>query len=997
MKDASTPCTWLHSWLHSGLHPGLHPGPCSGPNPARLSASALLGSLVLGLAVGGFPRALSAEPVLQAARGSVVDVSKLVISQEPAVRKSNEVAVVRKALARRRLRQSPAKVALARPVAKPLAKPLAKPAARQGKAQARAVALVAAAGQGAAAEEKDPNSTNLLLPESSDLNRILEKATEFFAKDRWEDGIEFIQGLLEGTAKVEIGPDHLNDPRYSVYSGDSRLYIPFTEFCQDLLASLPPEGLEVYRGLTDGRAGEAFDKAAAQLDQTRLEELSRLYFATSYGPKILSLLADLATLHGDLPKAIHLRDRLLRSYPDLDASVAEALRLRQLQAFALMGDLAAFEDDYREMRMMAPDSRYRVAGDLVPLDKLPDLPAFHIREASLLNEAENTPRTLGNAEGMDLTHLVPMWDFRFTDPDPYSLRRKNTNSRTTFWMGGQGAMYVPGNKDARPGIFGTAFGPGHERRLAVKDHESLVILDMLSGIPVARDPDGGHKKKGPRVSNNNRNQLRVRLPSNDYAQQKVGIVDGDLYLTVKNKVSTGRTNTFPFRNQLERYLPADGSWEVLSEASPTKGMGPVYYEGPPVGYGEWLYAPVRKKKTYGLAKLRRSDGKLESVVTIHSGGSRYLRPPAVSPVRVGHQIIQLTNAGCVASFSLPNLELRWLRRYETWMRLQSPPRVIRSNTRRMWSGIRTEKLRFWDPVDPIVVGDKIVLAPVDADTLICLDVQSGTLEWILPRSEKKGRKVRFKQILGPAEGRIYLIGDHIQCVDVPSGKRMWEAEIGSGAVYQAIGDKVEGLGTLVGNKILLPLASGKVAVFATEDGQFEQLLVLPALRLGEEGVEAPFNLQVDGPVLLALSEVRVAAFTVPESLLASARDDLDRVDRLLVSGRGEAARQLLGNLLVAKKLNGEEAVRGRELYIRLAGETSHALKKEKKLDKALTLLDDAEAKLGASRDKPIPEFVLYRIELLQGSGRNKELRDMREVLAGIDVDAKKGASPEGGK
>ena len=181
MKDASTPCTWLH--------PGSSPGPCpghyAGPYPARLSAFALLGGLVLGLAVGGFPRALSAEPVLQAARGSVVDVSKLVISQEPAARKSNEVAVVRKSLNRRRLQQKPAKVALAKPAAKPAVKPLAK----QGKAQARAVALAAATGQGPAAEEKDPNSTNLLLPESSDLNRILEKATEFFAKDRWEDEI----------------------------------------------------------------------------------------------------------------------------------------------------------------------------------------------------------------------------------------------------------------------------------------------------------------------------------------------------------------------------------------------------------------------------------------------------------------------------------------------------------------------------------------------------------------------------------------------------------------------------------------------------------------------------------------------------------------------------------------------------------------------------------------------------------------------------------------
>ncbi len=961
-------------------------------------------------------------PVSGCVQGKVIDVRDLVISVEstsrsedpvfetpgaaepdlsapPAPKPAHRIAPKAVRPKAKKVKVSPKAFSVSR-----LSKVSAKgPGLWQGRRRLGVAAAVARPG-GQDAEEKDPNSSNLLLPESSDLNRILEKATEFFSTEpaRWEDGIEFIQGLLEDTAQVEIGPDHLNDPRYSVYSGDSRLYIPFTEYCQGLLASLPPEGLEVYRGLTDGRAGTAFRKAAAEMDVTRLQELSRVYFATSYGPKILSLLADLATLQGNLPKAVFLRARLLDTYPDLSEADTSALLLRQLQAHALLGDLTSFEDTLQRMRSLAPDAEYRVAGELVPLDELPELPEFHIRESNILTELENAPRTAGNTEGMDLTHLVPMWDFRFFDGDPYHLRKKKSTNRNSFWMGGRGAMYVPKAKDARPGIFGTAFDARRGRRFAIKDHENLVILDMLSGIPVARDPDESHKKRGP-SSTSNRNQLRVRLPANDYAQQKVGLVDGDLYLTIKNRVGTGRGSFFPYTNRLMRYRPGQESWEVLSQASPTSAAEKVYYEGPPIGYGDWLYAPIRKKKSYGLAKLRESDGKLLSVVTVHSGGSRYLRPPAVTPIRIGHQILHLTNAGCVASFSLPNLELRWLRRYETWMRLQPPPRVRPSNTR-MWSGVRVEGLRFWDPVDPIVVGDKIVVAPVDADTLLCLDIQSGEMEWILPRSEKSTRGVQFKQVLGPLEGRIYLIGNHIQCVDVPSGKRMWEVEIEGGAVFGSIGSKVEGLGTLVGDQILLPLKSGKVAVFATQDGHFERLLDLPTLRVGEKGIEAPFNLQVDGPVLLALSEIRVAAFTVPSSLLAGAGDDLDRVDRLLVSGQGAAARNLLGDLLVAQTLSDPEAAAGRKLYIRLTGEVCRQIKGDRKpgtteaaaLDQALAILDEADKRLGATAAHPIPEFLLFRINLLMGSGRNKELRDMREILAGIDVDKQETHAPDAG-
>ena len=64
---------------------------------------------------------------------------------------------------------------------------------------------------------------------------------------------------------------------------------------------------------------------------------------------------------------------------------------------------------------------------------------------------------------------------------------------------------------------------------------------------------------------------------------------------------------------------------------------------------------------------------------------------------------------------------------------------------------------------------------------------------------------------------------------------------------------------------------------------------------------------------------------------------------------------------------------------------------------AQELLSQAEKQLGATKDQPIPEFILFRINLFEGTGRNKELREMREILAGIDVDTKTKADPDGGE
>ncbi|MEZ5989456.1 MAG: PQQ-binding-like beta-propeller repeat protein [Planctomycetota bacterium] len=841
----------------------------------------------------------------------------------------------------------------------------------------------------AGAAEEETAGSNLVLPESADLNRLLSRATEFFARTpaRWEDGIELIQGLLEGTSKIEKGPDHLNDPHYSVYSGDQRLYVPFTEYCQSLLASLPAEGLAAYRALYDGRARSAFEKAAGSLDHDALEGLAGRYFATSSGPEILSLLADLSTLAGDLPKAVHLRQRLLDSYPDLGEEMRRKLRVRQLQAYALLGEGGRFEDVYTELRAQDPEASFRILGELVPVAKLPETEAFAIREAPTRAAGTTLARTAGNHEGFPFQALLPLWRFDMSFDDPYLISAKG-NRNVQFWIGGQGALYTPHNKDARPGVLGTTVDTPHGRAFAVKDHEKLVLLDLVSGKKLDQDEDPGRRDKPVNRQNQN-NQMQERLPSTDFVQQRIQHIGHFLYLPVQHKVVPGQADKFPYKNDLLRYDLDSGRFELL----PSTGSGAeeVFFEGPPMPYGEWLFAPCRRKNSFCIARLRASDGVLDEVVTVHTGGSQYLRPPAVPVVIVGHQLLHLTNGGAVASFSLPDLELRWVRRYETQAPKQEPKRQPRV-TNRMWSGVRTQRLPSWEPVDPIVVGNRIVVAPVDSDALLCIEVQSGELEWILPREEDRG--VEFHYVLGPDDGRIWLVGDHLQCVEVRTGRRLWEVELEHGTFLQKFGSKVEGRGVILGREVHLPLASGKVVALSADDGHELGSYELPALLPGEESIKPPFNLQVDGPVLLAVSEAQVCAFATPETLMASSTGGLDRVRRMLAAQRPTEACAALGAMLRAGQPAGEDNARARRLYLRLVGELSAVRRQAGDIEGGLKLLDEAASVLGLADPLGEPALVLARIRMLEDTDRQKELRRLRDVLASQNVEIRQRGEEE---
>jgi outer membrane protein assembly factor BamB len=842
--------------------------------------------------------------------------------------------------------------------------------------KARVVPMGLGAGREEEAKEEDPEAAllgTLLLPESANLNRILGRAADFFARDQWEEGCEVLQDLLEGRA-IEAGPEQLDDPAYSVYSEDLRLYIPFTRYCQRLLCTLPPEGLEVYRLRVDAKAKEALNAARETMDVGALARAVELYFATSHGPELVMLLAELATLRAEIERALHLRSRLLIDYPDLSEELRRSIRIRQLHGLALLGEGAAFAEEHARLLALEPEGSTRIAGELVPFDKLPEHPAFRIRESYERRDAVAAELPLGTLQ------LMPLWEFELNDQDPYGISHKKSNNNNVFFSSSRGGLEVPARKSFRPGLrLLPAVEKGEKPILVFKDHDRLVVLDAVSGKLTHEALVGTSRD---RSSSGGNRTLHVRTGATDYGTFAVTREGDRIYFTIENRVQQGTSSAHPYRNRLVCYDLAAGKPVWITEQNPGSGER-LFFQTPPVRYRDRLYAPVRKGQAFCIASLDADSGEVLSVVNVHSGGTTFVRVPAQRPQILGDMLLHSTNAGAVAAFRLPDLELRWLRRYETRTPHQPPKKQRKITMRGFGYRVQERNLDQWKPVRPIAHRGRIVIAPVDSDALLCLDAQTGAMRWMLPRLERGYRNSEFEELVGVDGDRLYIAGVHLQCIDIVSGKRLWEK-----ALSTWMGAGRQGRGLLHGGRIYLP-DQGEVHCFAAESGEHLGKVALVPIVTGEKAPSEPVNLEISGGILFAATDDRVRAYAVPEDLIVGAVSGLEKVRRMVAVHRVVGAIEELRHLLVQRVMQGEELRHAKELLVRLTGEVAEGELDERGAEAAFATLDRCEETLRKAGLDADPRLLLFRMELSERLGRDAEVLELRERLLSTPIEEAK--------
>lgn len=853
----------------------------------------------------------------------------------------------------------------------------------------------AAATQGATSED---GGIAVDLPENPNLDRYLRRANQCVERGDFATAIQLLQDVVEGRSEAAVtdvpppaaAPDDAGakpkasgrargvlggvaepppppDPRHAVFSQDGRLYRPVRRLCHELLARLPAEGRALYRATYEVAAAELLQRALEDGSLSALEQVQNRYFATLPGGRALLLLGD-RLMHDGRHRAAMLAYRdLLAVYPaELRAELGakpEWLRFKMAVCMQLAGEPAAARREAAALAADEPAGTLRVEGELHALKDLPDDPRFAAAAPMAAGALASAPALF--AGGLD-QELTPLWQLRFRNPEPYK-DPKSDSERQVFLDDNSGATAMPHASRYGPStrVLFAADDDGAPRAL-FPEHFRLRAADATTGVLTA-STDAVDEPPPVRE-----NRPRVRIAASDFALLRP-VDDGQrIYLVLGHKRGNSASADVLRTSELVAYRRADlaAVWSSDQWRNSPDGLRDVTFLAAPTVFGARLLLPSLRGGRYALECLDAANGRPLWHVVLHGGGTPFLKAPGCPVVVHGGAAIVATNAGCVANVDAVTGELRWLRRYE-----RLDPRRPAAKARKAdadggpfgvrWSGsFRQEELSGFHPNDLLVHGAVGIVAPVDGDVLLGLDLATGEVAWMFDAASRYARFGRLRTLVGIAGDDLFALSDtHLVAFGAAGGLLKWARELPKASAPKAQG---RGRGAIAGDCVLVP--GGRELLAYGRDGELRARLPLPAFGASREPLGGSVQLAVDGPWLAVGYQGGVEVFSTGPALRALAAATADprrRADLLARVGDVDAAIALLARSLAAEDDAQRRLGLGEDL-LELVAEQAAARAAAGDLPGALALFD---ARAEALRDRPLRlQWHLARLELCRARG-----------------------------
>ncbi len=780
-------------------------------------------------------------------------------------------------------------------------------------------------------------------------------------------------GNVPGAAPGAAGgnhPAHLSDPSQAVFSDDRRLYRPVRRLCHELLATMPAEGLDLYRTNHGAAADRLFEAALESGELPALEQVGNRYFVTLAGGRAMQTLADRLLHLGRYRAAVQVLRDLLEVYPaDNRAKLGiqdEWLRFKIALAMRMAGEAASAREAAEKMAADHPDGTLRIMGELQAVKDLPQSTLFG-GSATGAGEVETGaggrtgPVWIAGAEA-----LVPLWQFRYGEPQPYRpTPNRNQNDGFIVMSEGQVRNVSPPATKYGTGTSVAFFGhmPGGAPESALFfDHFCLRRADAFTGL-ITHAGNGTTEMPPPRD-----NQPRPRVPVYDYAMLRP-VEDDGRYLAVIG-YSGRNTSTLDVLKTTDLVAYDKGTlaqaWSSRDWHDGDDGLRDVTFLAAPVVFGERLLLPTRRQDAYELQCLDRATGRPMWRTRLHAGGTVYFKAPAV-PVRVqGGIAYTLTNAGGLAAVDAFSGELKWIRRYERRHPLRQHRGPLRTaDVQNHGWGIQFSEadLTTFLPSDLIVAEGLVIFAPVDGEVIHCLDGATGQPVWMIDGGTRYQGFQRLHYLVGANSHSIYAATeDALLCIGLRSGVRKWFATI---APDQALG-RWRGRGVVTEDVVLLPGARDVVIVPA--GGGQPRRLPLPAFGEGQQPLTGPNNLFLAGPWLGVCYEGGLEVYSAPgplRDLAAATAEPLARAGMLTQAGDVAGAMADLEGRLTAgsEPPERQEALAAR--LLELAAEHSRRLAGRGEPAAAVAVLDRVRPFVTARTNRL--NWHLARLELFQAT------------------------------
>lgn len=663
--------------------------------------------------------------------------------------------------------------------------------------------------------ESRQNEFAAVLYPSEEATTLMSRARQGIERGDWKLAVDSLQRIIELPGEHILASD-----------GDS--FESARRQAQRRIASLPPTGLAAYRLMYDTEAAALLAKAADAHDLALLRSIVDQYLVTSVGDEAAAMLADWLIDEGQFAEAVAVLQLVKGIYPDSDLP-QWALSGRLAVCYAGMGRRQKAESILKgvlasrpagETASTRPGAMPGTAGKPAS-PRAGDGPTPRDRLARIRAYVER-PRS--EAEAADLSAWPVAYGRASRDGTLPAVEPSFTESHA--WVAPLNLLDNSAEVEEfarRQKILPTASMVADGRLLVVKSGPVLQALDVDTfevlwrrDLSPGRDdpaiieatPGGraGWQRTGAHAGRHDQldSDPLVRLLLRDSVSAGLSIAGGLVFtlewasdppavLPAQQQLrfwpgTTGLAATHP--NRVVAYSLRDGRrvWESNTALGESK-LGLVEFLAVPIPVENYLVAPCRVNTDLYAMVLDPATGQVaRHIYLCGTGGGPFNSLYALQPCVADGVVYIPTGRGVLVALEASTWTIRWAVRYD--------------------SGGEQAVENHWLPTPVIAIADSVLLAPLDADQLFCMDRATGEIRWRMERGDSR-------YLLGANDRFAWLGGEQVQLVDVETGKTVWEKKLADPS----------GRGVVAGNRIYLPTVDGLVALDATSG---ERLQLSPA-------------------------------------------------------------------------------------------------------------------------------------------------------------------------
>lgn len=658
-----------------------------------------------------------------------------------------------------------------------------------------------------ATQGNEESTDNVFLPPDRRTLQKLSQAKELINKGRFSEAVQNLGAILEGQDDYFFQPQ-ANQPIHRSLKAEA----------QRLISRMPREGRELYELQYGARAKQLLLEATTAGDAEKMAEVSRRFFHTQAGYEATFLLGLYHLDHGR-PLASAL---VLQRLQDVDTigdrfepALSLAIAASWIQANAkdkAREAILAFQKNHPKMALEAADGKVQLP------TKANDILGWLVKKGGNEQTADqleteqwlmfrgNPQRnavTSGSAPLMNLCWRVPLTD------DPII---EEAIEETRRWGLEQGVAVMPG---LHPLVVDDV--------VLMRTDKSLEAIDFNSGkrlwdIP-ADDPLGNLSSNSESDAISQSSYLTAVISQRTWNDATYGTLssDGRLVFCVEDIHSPHSAIAPSFRgpasnigngkasNRLAAYDIRTGKlkWQLGGNAEDVGvRLAESCFLGPPLPLMGQLYILAELKGEIRLIALDAASGNTawsQQLAVVEQNAQQDLarRFTGVTPSYADGVLVCPTSTGALVAVELATRSLLW-------------GYVYSQPDRNDLHAVTTEVLVNHSADSGVCLADgRVVVSPVDSNSLHCLNLLDGELLWKHKRQDELYTACIY-------QGNIIQVGSHqMQAIRLSDGKPGWD---GKPLSYPG-GSMPSGRGFFTGDCYYIPLDSSVVATIDLATGK----------------------------------------------------------------------------------------------------------------------------------------------------------------------------------